>query len=189
MLNLASCYLKLEEHNKCVQECSEVLRHSPGDRKALYRRGQSYSALKQYPAAVADLQEALQRYSAHTEMHLDRPCTVRSFVGKIARFSCVACMSKNVHQHEEAPIACRSPAEEKPIIKEKLDRAKEGLQASSDPDVAAQDDSKYPARFSSSCLFFSLSWDCRLAYWLLSHFHLSVLQARCPWPLECQVQL
>ena len=94
MLNLASCYLKLEEHDKCVQQCSEVLRHSPGDRKALYRRGQSYSALKQYPAAVADLQEALQRYSAHTEIHLDRPCTVRVFVGKVARFSCVACMSK-----------------------------------------------------------------------------------------------
>ena len=67
MLNLASSYLKLEEHDKCVQQCSEVLQHSPGDRKALYRRGQSYSALKQYPAAVADLQEALQRYSAHTD--------------------------------------------------------------------------------------------------------------------------
>lgn len=60
-LNLASCYLKLEQHDKCAEQCSEVLQGNPEDRKALYRRGQSYSALKQYPAAVADLRAALER--------------------------------------------------------------------------------------------------------------------------------
>ncbi len=60
-LNLASCYLKLNENSKCVQQCSEVLRSNPEDRKALYRRGQAYSALKEYPAAVVDLEGALER--------------------------------------------------------------------------------------------------------------------------------
>ena len=60
-LNLASCYLKLNENSKCVQQCSEVLQSNPEDRKALYRRGQAYSALKAYPAAVADLGGALER--------------------------------------------------------------------------------------------------------------------------------
>ena len=61
MLNLASCCLKLREHDKCIQQCTEVLRSNPGERKALYRRGQSYSALKQFSAAVPDLQAAVQR--------------------------------------------------------------------------------------------------------------------------------
>ena len=60
-LNLASCCLKMCQHDKCIQQCSEVLQSHPGERKALYRRGQSHSALKQFSAAIADLQAAVER--------------------------------------------------------------------------------------------------------------------------------
>ncbi|CAL5229942.1 g13370 [Coccomyxa viridis] len=92
-LNLASCYLKLDENRKCVQQCSEVLQSNPEDRKALYRRGQAYSALKAYPAAVADLAGALER----------------------------------------------SPADERAVIKEKLDEAQQGLLKSKSSDTSAVD--------------------------------------------------
>lgn len=60
-LNLASCHLRLGEHADAVRECSEVLEAQPGDRKALYRRGQAHLALQEYGSAVTDLQKALVR--------------------------------------------------------------------------------------------------------------------------------
>ena len=62
MLNLASCHLNTGQHTHCISECSAVLRDSAHDRKALYRRGQAYLALEDFPQAVRDLHEALERY-------------------------------------------------------------------------------------------------------------------------------
>ena len=60
-LNLASCHLRLGEHADAIGECSEVLEAQPGDRKALYRRGQALLALREHARAVADLKKALAR--------------------------------------------------------------------------------------------------------------------------------
>ena len=62
-LNLASCYLRLGEHADAARECSEVLEAQPGNRKALYRRGQAHLALGEHARAIADLQKALVRCS------------------------------------------------------------------------------------------------------------------------------
>ncbi|EIE21179.1 hypothetical protein COCSUDRAFT_48306 [Coccomyxa subellipsoidea C-169] len=61
MLNLASCYLRLNDYRACITECSEVLKTDPNNMKALYRRGQAHLALHSQAAAVADLRKALAR--------------------------------------------------------------------------------------------------------------------------------
>ena len=72
MLNLASCHLNTGQHTHCISECSAVLRDSAHDRKALYRRGQAYLALEDFPQAVRDLREALERY--RLELFAWAPC-------------------------------------------------------------------------------------------------------------------
>jgi hypothetical protein len=39
--NLASCFLQLERWRECADMCDAVLAADPGNRKALYRRGES----------------------------------------------------------------------------------------------------------------------------------------------------
>ncbi|CAB3225506.1 unnamed protein product [Arctia plantaginis] len=57
-LNLAACYMKLEDYRACVNFCTEVLELDPRNEKALYRRGQANYALKNYDDALMDLKQA-----------------------------------------------------------------------------------------------------------------------------------
>ncbi|XP_028164874.1 peptidyl-prolyl cis-trans isomerase D isoform X1 [Ostrinia furnacalis] len=57
-LNLAACYMKLEDYAACIKSCSEVLETDGRNEKALYRRGQANFALKNYDAALSDLKQA-----------------------------------------------------------------------------------------------------------------------------------
>ncbi|CAH0591446.1 unnamed protein product [Chrysodeixis includens] len=57
-LNLAACYMKLEDFRSSVHFCSSVLELDPRNEKALYRRGQANFALKNYDDALMDLKQA-----------------------------------------------------------------------------------------------------------------------------------
>ncbi|XP_052749879.1 peptidyl-prolyl cis-trans isomerase D isoform X2 [Galleria mellonella] len=57
-LNLAACYIKLEDHRMCIKSCNEVLEFEPRNEKALYRRAQANYALKNYDSALSDLKIA-----------------------------------------------------------------------------------------------------------------------------------
>ncbi|KAM3966096.1 cyclophilin 40 [Aphomia sociella] len=57
-LNLAACYIKLEDFRMCVNCCNEVLELEPRNEKALYRRAQANYALKNYDNALLDLKLA-----------------------------------------------------------------------------------------------------------------------------------
>ncbi|CAG9782235.1 unnamed protein product [Diatraea saccharalis] len=59
-LNLAACFVKLENYSLCVKACTEVLENDSRNEKALYRRGQANFALKNYDAALSDLKQAEQ---------------------------------------------------------------------------------------------------------------------------------
>ena len=58
-LNLASCYLKMQQHDLVVKECASVLHVDSDNVKALYRRGQAYAAMGQHSMAGSDLAAAL----------------------------------------------------------------------------------------------------------------------------------
>ncbi|XP_022834817.1 uncharacterized protein LOC111362377 isoform X1 [Spodoptera litura] len=57
-LNMAACYMKLEDYRSTVQYSTSVLEIDPRNEKALYRRGQANYALKNYDDALMDLRLA-----------------------------------------------------------------------------------------------------------------------------------
>ncbi|CAG9577861.1 hypothetical protein LMJF_29_1240 [Leishmania major strain Friedlin] len=57
-LNIASCSVKLGLWKNAVNNCTNALELVPDHPKALFRRGQAYSALKEYEEAVTDLEKA-----------------------------------------------------------------------------------------------------------------------------------
>lgn len=56
-LNMAACYLRLEEHQKCVDACSKALELG-SSAKAYFRRGQAYLELRNLSGAKNDLERA-----------------------------------------------------------------------------------------------------------------------------------
>ena len=58
-LNLSSCHLNQGRHRACIAVCGEILALEPGNRKALYRRGQAHLAQQDAAPAVRDLRATL----------------------------------------------------------------------------------------------------------------------------------
>lgn len=56
-LNMAACYLKLEEHQKCVDACTKAMELG-SSAKAYFRRGQAYLELRNLSGARNDLEKA-----------------------------------------------------------------------------------------------------------------------------------
>jgi FK506-binding protein 4/5 len=58
-LNIASCCVKLGKPGEAITHCTKALDLSPDHAKALFRRGQAQTQLKEFDRAVADLKRAL----------------------------------------------------------------------------------------------------------------------------------
>merc|ERR1711948_222737 len=72
-LNMAACYLKTSQPQKCIASCTKAL--ADGDNtKALVRRGQAYLELRQLDEAKADFERAklLEPANAAIEQELKR---------------------------------------------------------------------------------------------------------------------
>merc|ERR1719163_1910530 len=54
---MAACYLKVKEHQKCVDACSHALKQGECV-KAYFRRGQAYAELRNFSGAISDLERA-----------------------------------------------------------------------------------------------------------------------------------
>jgi tetratricopeptide (TPR) repeat protein len=52
--NRAACYLKLENYEAAVMDCTRALELGPNDPKALFRRCQAYEALSKIEEAFVD---------------------------------------------------------------------------------------------------------------------------------------
>ncbi|XP_078041970.1 FK506-binding protein 59kD isoform X2 [Augochlora pura] len=59
-LNLALCYLKLDQNVEAKDQCNKALELSMGNEKALYRRGQAYLALASPEIAIKDFKTVLE---------------------------------------------------------------------------------------------------------------------------------
>ncbi|TGZ46849.1 peptidyl-prolyl cis-trans isomerase D isoform X1 [Temnothorax longispinosus] len=60
LLNLAAVYLKQEEYRKAIDLCNEVLETDNMNSKALFRRGQAYTSLKEYKLGLDDLHQVFK---------------------------------------------------------------------------------------------------------------------------------
>jgi tetratricopeptide (TPR) repeat protein len=59
-LNLASCYLKMENYDMALRNCNDALEIDPKSVKALFRRSAAYEAKKDLDNALADIKQCQQ---------------------------------------------------------------------------------------------------------------------------------
>ncbi|XP_035217777.1 peptidyl-prolyl cis-trans isomerase FKBP4-like [Stegodyphus dumicola] len=59
-LNLAACYLKLENHHQVIENCDKALEIESKNAKGLFRKGQAYLALKDYEVAKDNFERVLE---------------------------------------------------------------------------------------------------------------------------------
>ncbi|KAJ8249833.1 hypothetical protein COCON_G00230490 [Conger conger] len=64
-LNLAMCYLKMQEQNLALESCNKALDLDDSSEKALFRRGEALFSMKEFERARADFQKVVQLYPAN----------------------------------------------------------------------------------------------------------------------------
>ncbi|XP_037623516.1 peptidyl-prolyl cis-trans isomerase FKBP4 isoform X2 [Sebastes umbrosus] len=64
-LNLAMCFLKLQEPNQAQENCDKALDLDASNEKALFRRGEALFGMKEFDRAKDDFQQVVQLYPAN----------------------------------------------------------------------------------------------------------------------------
>ena len=67
LCNKAAVLLKMENYQRCIEECNEALQLQPDAVKALYRRAQAYKATKDLASAYKDLAFLLKLQPSNVE--------------------------------------------------------------------------------------------------------------------------
>nr|XP_046251069.1 peptidyl-prolyl cis-trans isomerase FKBP4 [Scatophagus argus] len=84
-LNLAMCFLKLQEPNQALESCDKALELDPSNEKALFRRGEALCCMKEFDKARDDFQQVVQLYPTN----------------KAAKSQVVLCQKRIKEQHEK----------------------------------------------------------------------------------------
>ncbi|KAG5830679.1 peptidyl-prolyl cis-trans isomerase FKBP4 [Anguilla anguilla] len=84
-LNLAMCYLKMQEQSLALENCDKALELDDSNEKALFRRGEALFAMKEFERARADFQKVVQLYPAN----------------KAAKAQVAVCQRQIKEQHEK----------------------------------------------------------------------------------------
>lgn len=84
-LNLAMCFLKLQEPNQALENCDKALELDASNEKALFRRGEALFGMKEFDRAKDDFQQVVQLYPAN----------------KAAKSQVVLCQKRIKEQHEK----------------------------------------------------------------------------------------
>ncbi|XP_034032479.1 peptidyl-prolyl cis-trans isomerase FKBP4 [Thalassophryne amazonica] len=84
-LNLAMCFLKLQEPNQALENCDKALELDGTSEKALFRRGEALFGMKEFEKARDDFQRVVQLYPAN----------------KAAKSQVVLCHKHIKEQHEK----------------------------------------------------------------------------------------
>lgn len=84
-LNLAMCFLKLQEPNQALENCDKALEIDGSNEKALFRRGEALFGMKEFDRARDDFQQVVQLYPAN----------------KAAKSQVVLCQKRIKEQHEK----------------------------------------------------------------------------------------
>ncbi|XP_071783351.1 peptidyl-prolyl cis-trans isomerase FKBP4 [Centroberyx gerrardi] len=64
-LNLAMCFLKLQEPTQALENCDKALELDESNEKALFRRGEALFGMKEFDRARGDFQRVIQLYPAN----------------------------------------------------------------------------------------------------------------------------
>ncbi|XP_060775575.1 peptidyl-prolyl cis-trans isomerase FKBP5-like isoform X2 [Neoarius graeffei] len=59
-LNMALCYLRLQEYSQSVENCNKVVELDSANEKALYRRGEARLLMNEFSLALVDFRQVLQ---------------------------------------------------------------------------------------------------------------------------------
>jgi len=84
-LNLAMCYLKMQEPSQALENCDKALEMDESNEKALFRRGEARFAMKEFEKARGDFQRVVQLYPAN----------------KAAKSQVALCQKQIKEQHEK----------------------------------------------------------------------------------------
>ncbi|XP_008297922.1 peptidyl-prolyl cis-trans isomerase FKBP4 [Stegastes partitus] len=84
-LNLAMCFLKLQEPNQALENCDKALEIDGSNEKAIFRRGEALFGMKEFDKARDDFQRVLHLYPAN----------------KAAKSQVVLCQKRLKEQHEK----------------------------------------------------------------------------------------
>lgn len=84
-LNLAMCFLKLQEPNQALENCDKALELDASSEKALFRRGEALFGMKEFERARDDFQRVIQLYPAN----------------KAAKSQVILCQKRIKEQHEK----------------------------------------------------------------------------------------
>uniref|UniRef100_A0A8C8IDM7 peptidylprolyl isomerase n=1 Tax=Oncorhynchus tshawytscha TaxID=74940 RepID=A0A8C8IDM7_ONCTS len=84
-LNLAMCFLKLQEPSSTFDNCDKALELDNTNEKALFRRGEALFAMKEFDRARADFQRVIQLYPSN----------------KAAKSQVALCQKQIKEQHEK----------------------------------------------------------------------------------------
>ncbi|XP_069567214.1 peptidyl-prolyl cis-trans isomerase FKBP4 [Brachyistius frenatus] len=84
-LNMAMCFLKLQEPNQALENCNKALELDASNEKALFRKGEALFGMKEFDRARDDFQQVVQLYPAN----------------KAAKSQVVFCQKRIKEQHEK----------------------------------------------------------------------------------------
>lgn len=84
-LNLAMCYLKIQEPSPALDNCDKALELDSANEKALFRRGEALFAMKEFERAKDDFQRVTQLYPSN----------------KAAKSQVAMCQKRIKEQHEK----------------------------------------------------------------------------------------
>ena len=84
-LNLAMCFLKIQEPNQALESCDKSLEIDSSNEKALFRRGEALFGMKEFDMARDNFQRVVQLYPAN----------------KAGKSQLVLCQKRIKEQHEK----------------------------------------------------------------------------------------
>ncbi|XP_034541954.1 peptidyl-prolyl cis-trans isomerase FKBP4 [Notolabrus celidotus] len=84
-LNLAMCFLKVQEPNQALENCDKALELDASSEKALFRRGEALFGMNEFDRARDDFQQVIQLYPAN----------------KAAKSQVALCQKRIKEQHEK----------------------------------------------------------------------------------------
>ncbi|XP_068168778.1 peptidyl-prolyl cis-trans isomerase FKBP4 [Antennarius striatus] len=87
-LNLAMCFLKLQEPNQALENCDKALELDESNEKAFFRRGEALCAMKEFDRARDDFQRVIQLYPNN----------------KAAKTQFAFCLKRIKEQHEKDKV-------------------------------------------------------------------------------------